>query len=243
MASLDSELYELDRNRNTCVLTRATPPDVLAPGTPRLLIGFAASPNGSVGGSDAVVMQKALQDSRRTVRAAIDTLTLVAGKLRLGNEIWTEQESKAAAAAVLWLRTDSPNTPEAKRRIAGIITSAVELLRRSLSVRTSKGGDPILQRAPIWPHAVSFGDPDLGILCGQPFFTTDGPNCRRDVITHEFLHLVGVHHGGGGSMDATPRSVILTPAQALDSADNLAQLVAEVTTHNERTDACARAGE
>jgi hypothetical protein len=63
------------------------------------------------------------------------------------------------------------------------------------------------------------------------------------VITHEFLHFVGVHHGGGPTDSATIRHNIRTTSQALDSADNLAQLVAEITTPGGRTDACARAGE
>jgi hypothetical protein len=56
------------------------------------------------------------------------------------------------------------------------------------------------------------------------------------VITHEFFHFVGVHHGGGASNAPTPRSTITTSAQALDSADNLAQLVSELM--NGTTDAC-----
>ena len=41
----------------------------------------------------------------------------------------------------------------------------------------------------------------------------------------------------------TIRSAITTQAQALDSADNLAQLVGEIATLGGKTDACARAGE
>jgi hypothetical protein len=55
--------------------------------------------------------------------------------------------------------------------------------------------------------------------------------------------MVGVNHGGGGLQDPTNRSAITTTAQALDSADNLAQLVAELETPGGRTDACARAHE
>jgi hypothetical protein len=78
---------------------------------------------------------------------------------------------------------------------------------------------------------------------GNPFFKLDGRNCRRDVITHEFFHFLGVAHGGGPLVGQTIRSAITTPAQALDSADNLAQLVAELTTPSGNTDACVRPGE
>ena len=119
----------------------------------------------------------------------------------------------------------------------------MDLLQRSLAVRTSKGGDPEMRRTATSAHAETFGNPDVGVHCGEPFFTVDGPNCRRDVITHEFLHFVGVDHGGGPLGGPTIRHNILTTMQALDSADNLAQLVAEITTPNGRTDACARRGE
>ncbi len=79
---------------------------------------------------------------------------------------------------------------------------------------------------------------------GDPFFGVDGPNCRRDVVVHEFFHLLGVKHGGGALMGPTIRSAITTPDQALNSADNLAQLVAQLRTFKSpNTDACARAGD
>ena len=247
IASLDRELWELENNPNSCTLTNATPVDLHAPSaSPHLLLAFAAPSGGASSGSssDAGVMQRALQDSRQTVRAAISTLTTLAGKLQLGNEIMTDEEKRALAATVVWLKIDpAPLTPERKRSIARTIRSAVDLLQRSLAVRTSKGGDPEMRRTATSAHAETFGNPDLGVHCGVPFFTVDGPNCRRDVITHEFLHFVGLHHGGGPLGGATIRHNILTTAQALDSADNLAQLVAEITTPNGRTDACARPGE
>jgi hypothetical protein len=55
--------------------------------------------------------------------------------------------------------------------------------------------------------------------------------------------MLGVRHGGGALDGPTIRASITTPAQALDSADNLAQLVAQLTTPSGKTDACARSGE
>src|SRR5262249_2191033 len=142
-----------------------------------LLLAFAAPSRGASFGapSDTEVMQRALQDSRRTVRAAIHTLTTLAGKLQLGNEIMTDEEKKALEAAVVWLRIDpAPLTPEKKRSIAQTIRNAVGLLQRSLAVRTSKGGDPEIRRTATSAHAETFGNPDLGVHCGVPFFTADG---------------------------------------------------------------------
>jgi hypothetical protein len=85
--------------------------------------------------------------------------------------------------------------------------------------------------------------PDNGMRCGTPFFTSAGPHCRRDVVTHEFFHFLGVKHGASPLNAATNRAAVTTPALALDSADNLAQLVAEITTNGGKTDACAWAGE
>jgi len=247
IASLDQELCALESNPNSCTLTSATPVDVYSWSTsPHLVLAFAAPSVGASPGAstDAEVMQRALQESRRTVRAAIVTLTTLAGKLQLGNEIMTDEEKKALAAAVVWLRIDpAPLTAQKKRTIAQTIRTAVGLLQRSVAVRTSKGADPEMRRTGTSDHAQTFGNPDLGVHCGIPFFTVDGPNCRRDVITHEFLHFVGLHHGGGPLSGATIRHNILTTVQALDSADNLAQLVAEITTPNGTTDACARRGE
>ncbi|MBV8281096.1 MAG: hypothetical protein JO347_03410 [Candidatus Eremiobacteraeota bacterium] len=119
----------------------------------------------------------------KSVRAAIHTLTTLAGKLQLGNEIMTDEEKKALEAAVVWLRIDpAPLTPEKKRSIAQTIRNAVDLLQRSIAVRTSKGGDPEMRRTATSAHAETFGNPDLGVHCGVPFFTADGPNCRRDVV-------------------------------------------------------------
>ena len=110
---------------------------------------------------------------------------------------------------------------------------------RNINIKTSAFNDVQLTRVAGTFHGLAnIGAPDLGVQCGKPFFTDDGPNCRRDVITHEFFHLVGVQHGG--TLGDTVRRNITTPALALDSADNLAQMVAELETPSRRTDACAR---
>ncbi len=90
-------------------------------------------------------------------------------------------------------------------------------------------------------HAATYGSVDRGLDCGDDFFSPDGPNCRCDVVTHELFHLLGVGHGGGAPNAPTIRHLISTPEKALDSADNLAQLSAELM--GARTDACTRAND
>jgi hypothetical protein len=137
-----------------------------------------------------------------------------------------------------WLKAETAPTPAARARTAAVVKSALGLFDRNLAVKTAAGTDPVLRRVPATFHASVDGDPEHGVACGQPFFTVDGPNCRRDVLTHELFHFLGVHHGGGSLTGATDRSLITTSAAALDSADNLAQLVSEIM--NGRTDACVR---
>ena len=152
----------------------------------------------------------------------------------------TAEESRILAAVGRWLNVN----PGAPVRALPTIGSAIDLMRRNLNLKTTQGVPPSLFRAAGGFHAqVVDPNPATGVQCGDPFFTVDGPNCRRDVITHELFHFLGVHHGGGALNGPTIRSAITTPAQALDSADNISQLVAEIVTPGGRTDACARAGE
>jgi hypothetical protein len=114
---------------------------------------------------------------------------------------------------------------------------------RHLNLKTSTGADVPMKRVSKDFHAATFGSPDVGLHCGTPFFRHDGPNCRRDVVTHELFHLLGVGHGGQPLNGPTVRRLVTTTAQALNSADNLAQMVSEFETPHGRTDACLRARE
>ncbi len=105
-----------------------------------------------------------------------------------------------------------------------------------MSIRTSTGAVPPLLRnigATFHAQADGWHNTDLGVSCGDQFFK-DGPNCQRDVLTHEWFHLVSVNRGAGrnakGAVITVPRTSITTMQNALDSADNLTQLVSEITT-------------
>jgi peptidoglycan hydrolase-like protein with peptidoglycan-binding domain len=242
IASLDTELLAKENVPGFCRLDAATPADT--PGGRRTFSVAGTVGAGRPSDDDDLKMQIALGESRRTLQRAIAALeglrnAIIRQSLPRGAPL-TAEESRILAAVGRWLNVN----PGAPVRALPTIGSAIDLMRRNLNLKTTQGVPPSLFRAAGGFHAqVVDPNPDTGVQCGDPFFTVDGPNCRRDVITHELFHFLGVHHGGGALNGPTIRSAITTPAQALDSADNISQLVAEIVTPGGRTDACARAGE
>jgi hypothetical protein len=234
MAALDKEILAQENaapSGKTCILVSATPSDVFG----GLVVGDSFAVTGPAGGrSDADVMAAALRASRSTVRSARDKLFDLANVIRQ-NKPLTPALAKIFGVATKWLKL-----PASQQAALPHLDAATNLMLRNISVKTSTFTEVQLTRvAATTFHAESnISAPDLGVRCGTPFFTVDGPNCRRDVITHELFHLVGVGHGG--SPGDTVRRNVTTPALALDSADNLAQMVAELETPGGRTDACAR---
>jgi hypothetical protein len=59
----------------------------------------------------------------------------------------------------------------------------------------------------------------------------------------EMFHLVGAHRGGQPHNVKTDLSAVRTVQQALDSAENLAEMVAELTAPGGKTLSCDRDGE
>lgn len=237
----------------TCVLHDPCPPDVRAQASafsilPDFEAGTARTASNVRATSDVLpppdtqIMQKAFQDSRNTLKLASDALqSLLNGIDNESVRPLNEFQKRVLISVGRWLKVKTGKGAAERRKLKEVTLKAKELIDRNFGVRTSSNTAPGFRRVRANFHAQTTGNPDGGVDCGTPFFTQDGPNCRRDVITHEFFHFVGVHHGGGAPQDATPRASILTPEQALDSADNLAQLVSEII--NGRTDACLRQGD
>lgn len=247
IAALDAEMLAKERDvpgSDRCVLVHACPCDRPQRRGSTKIPTFAFVSVGGRPQDDADMrVQLALMDSRRTLREAIVKLNsarqaLARSGLPFGKAPGTDDQ-KTLDIATKWLNL------KLSSRVVSLVhlASAVALMQRNLGVRNSKGDSPEVKRVDQPFHAQVDGDVEHGIELGRDFFGADGRNCRRDVITHEFFHFLGVHHGGGALNGPTIRSAIVTPAQALDSADNLAQLVAELTTPTGNTDACARAGE
>jgi hypothetical protein len=145
IAALDREMLEQERQVPVCQLYGACPLDVGRPPAVRLGFGvFASAASGAAGASsatsDAQLMQSALQDSRLSLRSAISTLSVLQGKLMMGNEILTDAEKKAFEAVVVWLKIEPPLvSPEGKRKVASHIGTAIALMNRNLAVKTSAG--------------------------------------------------------------------------------------------------------
>jgi hypothetical protein len=218
-------------NSPVCTLVSAHPIDVAS----------AAVFEAEFPPNDAAIMNRGFADSRRTLRLAANALSnLLTGFAQESRGKPLNAFQKRVLLSVgRWLKV---NTASANRAAtADVVRRALALFNGNLGVRTSSGRNPSLRRVAGNFHAQVFGDPDRGVELGDPFFTDDGPNCRRDVITHEFFHFLRVGHGGSPTNGPTIRANIVTPDEALDSADNLAQLVSEIM--NGRTDACTRSGD
>jgi hypothetical protein len=218
-----------------CVLVSASPIDVAGPVALRA-VAFVPS----AAATDNEVMGRAFQESRRTLRLARNALANLQqgfANEKQGKPL-TDFQKRVLLSVSRWLKVARSDTPTARAQAGIVVQRAINLMDRNLNVKTSTRGDPPLRRVSDNFHAAVDGNPDNGVNCGELFFTVDGPNCRRDVMTHECFHFVGIHHAGGPVMGPTVRSRIVTSDQALDSADNLAQLVAEIM--NGRTDACTR---
>ncbi len=242
VVAIDKELLasEIVPDLNTCILDFAVPPDVGGRSAPSTIkLGLVTGVTG--GTSDADVLAEALRFARQCLRDARGDLMSLAGALSTAQPLAVAQE-KTSNSAIKWLNLNRADT-------AGCVThinKATDLMLKNLLVKSSSGGEIVMTRqagATFW-GLTNLNSPDKGFKAGDPFFNTGGKNCRRDVVVHEFFHLVGIKHGGGALMGPTIRSAITTPAQALDSADNLAQLVAELRTFKTpNTDACSRAGD
>ena len=264
IGQLDRELFQLEHGRLGavgCVIVQRT--DYLRCNSipsfdPNLQVGVLLSALAvTVAGAataaptEGQIMQKAFDDSRQSLRQAIKRLDdLIAAVNNAKGKPLDAPTLLTLLAVVKWLNVDSKNPSSA----ITTVQSARLLLNNNLNLKTSTNTDPPLKRGGAVGvldsqgnvvhttkyHAHTPGGPDTGMECGDDFFDVDGPRCRRDVVTHEFFHMLGIHHGGGATNGPTIRANIKTSVQALDSADNLAQLVAQLTTMGGRTDACTR---
>jgi hypothetical protein len=242
IAALDKEVFAKEKTGPGpcgCRLTTACPSAPPGGRGPQLSFAIGVGLAGAAPrATDAQLISKALQDSRNTRLQAIGKLNAVITALgvraRTGKPLSTEDQ-RVFSAAVKWL---SLKTRADLVSAVAHMQTAANLLSRSLIVKNSAKATPTIKRVPGDFHGQTDANPDHGVECGSDFFDKDGPLCRRDVITHEFLHFLGVKHGGAALNGPTIRANITTPALALDSADNLAQLVSELTTVGAKTDSC-----
>jgi hypothetical protein len=135
-----------------------------------------------------------------------------------------------AAAVTHWL-----NVAQGDAAFLSTVEKAQAIISKSLGIKTRvlrspEGSTDCKQH----PYAVSnVGIPVLNIRCCNAFFEA-GQECQADVIAHEYFHLAGLHHGEAPGRSTTRAA--MNTAQALNSADNMAQMVSEISRGT--SDAC-----
>ncbi|GEM_PF-7125236 len=191
-------------------------------------------------GNDRAIMETAWRCSRNRLSGAITKLENLISSISAlgsgtnGSQPLQNEDGKVMALAMKWLKC--PNFrmfPTDNSNLQSILERAARIMRRNLALT-----QPGMFHVPAGFHASTYGSIDRGFDCGDRFFNHDGPNCRCDVVTHELFHLLNVGHGGQPLNGPTIRELVDTPEKALDSADNLAQLSAELM--GSKTDACTR---
>lgn len=187
------------------------------------------------GSTDLEVIGKAFDESRRTLRLAVEKLNKlieeVEASLGKGSAVTLSAENlKTMNCAIRWLNLPPLNKIGLQANEA--IKKARDLMKKNLELRK-----PPFVRTPDGFHGNKV-NATVGLEFGETFFVEDGPNCRRDVMTHEIFHLLDIKHGKSDLSGATTGRTAFTTEECLDSADNLAQLVADITTG--RTDCCTR---
>jgi hypothetical protein len=113
---------------------------------------------------------------------------------------------------------------------------ALGALTYQASLQFRHGGHTIRQRAGTG------GGKTPGPVPGIEVEQVDIPVIEGSV-THGNVSLGGAHHGGQPYNVKTDLSAVRTVQQALDSAENLAEMVAELTAPGGKTLSCDRDGE
>lgn len=185
ITALDAEVLEREAPPALdacCTLDFATPPDAggKLPGAQKFALVSAPA---AAAPSEADIMAAALRASKASLNDAIGDLLSVSRALAAGQALVPAQD-KTFLIATKWLNL----TPADKPACVTHLNAAAALMRRNFNLKTSSGTDVVLSHdVGKTFHALShLNSPDLGLKCGDPFFSPDGPNCRRDVVTHEF---------------------------------------------------------
>jgi hypothetical protein len=197
------------------------------------------------GGAPVPLTDQQIMDNARTLSNAALSQAILALK---SLETTLISPSSAVTQALLFLHQGTLDALQRWLKISRSDSDFVDNLRkaRSLMEKNLATTATIVHQPSTGPDCKNggfawsnVGDPSQGVRCCDAFFLGPdagsnkpiGPLCQMDVITHEFFHLVGLHEQSN-----TTRATITT-AQALDCADNMAQLVAEITAGPHR-DSC-----
>jgi N-acetylmuramoyl-L-alanine amidase len=185
--------------------------------------------------AEQALIDTAFQQSRQTLRTARSALHQLRTGVATTGAPRNDFEERVMISVGRWLHAPTSPLQADRQELVRVLDLAIGLFDQNLAVPVPAGF--FRRRAGATFHAEAFiGRPDLGLAVGDPYVSTDGPKCRRDVLTHELFHMVGVHHGAGIGNLGVARAAVTTSAGALDSADHLAQLVSEIMDGT--TDAC-----
>jgi hypothetical protein len=188
--------------------------------------------------AEQAMIEEAFRASRQTLRTARSALQQLRTGIATTGRPRNDFEERVMISVGRWLHAPTSPLQADRQELVRVLDLAIALFDRNLAVNVpGVGRPPFARRIGATFHAQAIlGRPDLGVAIGDPFCTTDGPKCRRDVITHEFFHMLPIHHGDGAGNLGIARAAVTTSAGALDSADHLSQLVSEIMDGT--TDAC-----
>jgi hypothetical protein len=184
------------------------------------------------GPDHATVIRKAFTSSREAVGFTLLRLLALKSELqRIDRLNGTDKLSAltnmtrafAREIALLALRLFIPANPMSQtfRDTLDKVIDLIQQNQRATSTFKEDGDTGRCTASNFNPPGVPFAasnqtEPDPRVSLCTPFFTSNNTDLQRDVITHEFFHLVGLADVRGVS----------TTQQALNNANTLAQIVA-----------------
>jgi peptidoglycan hydrolase-like protein with peptidoglycan-binding domain len=194
--------------------------------------------------SDQQIIEQALQDSQNTLQQAISSLTslelaITSGLIKNPAVQAMHQRTVDAVQSRLHVElSDSrflPTIQRAKQKLINNLNRQRQVgnqvkrndfqCRSNEANRKDEAGKPApLPQDSAWAWTDANGT--ITIVCSR--FFASCPECRRDVLTHEFFHQLGLPGEGGAT----------NTEEALMDANEMAQLVSHIVTGS--TDACPK---
>lgn len=187
--------------------------------------GFVApSPTPPSGPTDANLIDRAWEASRTSLRFAMNRLRLLQRQIKYFeesggsedafNELRRNYRRDMAVISRKLLVPMNPMDPAFRSALASAIRLFEQNLALPKSLKAARDGGKCAASPQPWASAAGRTNPPDIDLC-TIWFEADA-DLQRDVVTHEYFHICGVHDIEG----------VDTTAKALDNANTLAQVVA-----------------
>ncbi len=185
---------------------------------------IAPSPTPPSGPTDATLMDKAWDASRSSLRFALNRLRLLQRQIKYFedssgsedafNELRRNYRRDMAVISRKLLVPPNPMDPAFRSALASAIRLFEQNLALPKSLKAARDGGKCARSPQPWAAANGGTNPPDIDLCTIWFNAS--ADLQRDVVTHEYFHIFGVHDIEG----------VDTTAKALDNANTLAQIVA-----------------